>query len=323
MLKRCLALALLALSAPALVQPALAQPSQKSMSIIVPFAPGASADGIARIMAAELGTALGRQVIAENKAGAGGSLGLTLLSKAAPDGNTLAVGATGALVINPHLAESGGFDPLRELTPIAKLIEIPLVVVANKEKGPKTIRELIERSKATPGGISYGSTGVNSGQHLIMELLKKETGANLVHVPYRGSAPAVTDVLGGQIPVASLDLTSAYPHIKAGNLTVLGITSLKRTKIAPELPTIAENGLPGFNGTPGYIGLFAPAGTPAALVKHLSQTVAAILAKPDVQAKIALLAVEPAYEDDAAFAKFLASESARWGALIQSLPKAN
>ena len=258
----------------------------------MPFAPGASADGIARLMASELGAVLGRQAIVENKAGAGGSLGLVLLSKAPPDGSTLAVGATGALVINPHIAEGGNFDPLRELAPIAKLIEIPYVVVANKDKGPKTIKELIERSKAAPGGLSYGSTGVNSGQHLVMELLKKETGANLVHVPYRGSAPAVTDVLGGQVPVASLDLTSAYPHIKAGNLAVLGVASMKRAKIAPELPTIAENGLPGFNGTPGYIGLFAPAGTPGRADPADVAKVGAILAKPDVQAKVALLAVE-------------------------------
>ena len=155
--------------------------------------------------------------------------------------------------------------------PIAKLIDVPLVVVANPATGPKSIKEMIERSKASPGGLSYGSTGTNSGQHLTMELLKKATGANLVHVPYRGSAPAVTDARGRQIPVAVVDLTSAHPHIKAGTLLALGVPHIKRTEMAPDIPTIAEAGVPGFGRIGGFIGLFAPAGTPAAAVKKLSQ----------------------------------------------------
>jgi tripartite-type tricarboxylate transporter receptor subunit TctC len=306
----------------ALTGAALAQPSQKPIQIIVPFAPGASADGIARVIGNELGARMGRQVIIENKGGAGGSLGLQLLAKAPPDGATLAVGATGALVINPHVGDASGFDPLRDLAPIARLIDIPLVVVANKESGPKTIKDLIERSKASPNGISYGSTGINSSQHLVMELMKKETGANLVHVPYRGSAPAMTDVLSGQIPVASLDLTSAHSHIKAGSVIALGVTGQQRSKIAPEIPTIAENGLPGFNGTSGFIGLFAPAGTPEAAIRELSQQVGEIMAKPDVQPKVELLSVEPSYQDHVAFSGFLNAESAKWKDLLKSLPPA-
>ena len=214
---RSLTLALLLVSGSALAQTS----SQKSIQILVPFAPGASSDGISRIIANELGPRLNRQMVVENKPGAGGTLGLMTLAKAAPDGDTLGVGATGALVISPHLAGAPPFDPLRELTPIAKLIDVPLVIVANPAVGPKSIKEMIERSKTTPGGITYGSTGTNSGQHLTMELLKKATGANLVHVAYRGSAPAVTDLVGGQIPLAVVDLTSAHPHIKAGTLIAL------------------------------------------------------------------------------------------------------
>src|ERR1700752_3829426 len=195
MMLRILAFALLLVSGSA-----LAQTSQKSIQILVPFAPGASSDGISRIIANELGPRLNRQMVVENKPGAGGTLGLMTLAKAPPDGDTLGVGATGALVISPHLAGAPPFDPLRELVPIAKLIDVPLVIVANPTVGPKSIKEMIERSKATPGGITFGSTGTNSGQHLTMELLKKVTGANLVHVAYRGSAPAVTDLVGGQIP---------------------------------------------------------------------------------------------------------------------------
>jgi tripartite-type tricarboxylate transporter receptor subunit TctC len=300
-----------------------AQTAQKPVQIIVPFAPGASSDGIARTIASELGPRLGRQVVVENKPGAGGSLGLMVLAKATPDGDTLGVGATGALVITPHLPGAPPFDPLRELVPVARLIEVPLVIVANAGSGPKSIKEFIERSKTTPGGLSYGSTGTNSGQHLTMELLKKATGANLVHVPYRGSAPAVTDLVAGQIPVAVVDLTSAHPHIKAGTLLALGVPHFKRTAMAPEIPTVAEAGVPGFGRIGGFIGLLAPAGTPTATVKRLSREVGAILAAPEVQAKIRLLSVEPAYENDIAFARMLGEESARWKELLQTLPVAN
>ena len=301
----------------------LAQTAQKSMQIIVPFAPGASADGIARTIASELGPRLRRQVVVENKPGAGGSLGLTVLAKAPPDGDTLSVGATGALVITPNLPGAPPFDPLRELVPIARLIEVPLVIVANAASGPRSIKELIERSKATPGGLSYGSTGTNSGQHLTMELLKKATGANLVHVPYRGSAPAVTDLVAGQIPVAVVDLTSAHPHIKAGSLIALGVPHVRRTALAPDIPTIAEAGVAGFGRIGGFIGLFAPAGTPAAVVKRYSQEVASILSVPEIRDKVRLLSVEPAYEDDVTFARMLAEESAKWRELLQSMPIAN
>ena len=170
-----------------------AQLSQKPLQIIVPFAPGGSADGIGRILATELGTKLNRQVYVENKPGAGGSLGLIALAKSPPDGDTISIAATGALVINPHVPGSTGFDPIKELAPVAKLISIPLVVVANPKTGPKTVKEMIEKSKSTPGGLSFGSTGVNSSQHLAVEMFKKVTGANLVHVPYRGSGPAGSD----------------------------------------------------------------------------------------------------------------------------------
>jgi tripartite-type tricarboxylate transporter receptor subunit TctC len=312
--RRCLLFVLLVLPGPA-----LAQTSQRTIQIIVPFAPGASADGISRLIGAELGTRLNRQVVVENKSGAGGSLGLQLLAKAPPDGDTLAVGATGALVVSPHLPNPGTFDPLRDLAPIAKLIDIPIVVVANAGTGPKSIKDLIERSKAAPAGLNYASTGVNSGQHLAVELLKQRSGAKLTHVPYRGSAPAVTDVLGGQVPIASVDLTSAHAHIKSGKLLALGVTSARRAALAPEIPTIGES-VPGYARAPGFIGLFAPAGTPAALVRQLSKEVEQILAKPDVRAKVLLLSVEPAYADDAAFTKFLATESAEWKEALKSLP---
>jgi len=319
-LKHALPLAAMALLL--LPNAAFSQSSQKTMTIIVPFAPGGSADGIARIVATELGARLGRQVIVEGKPGAGGTVGIMALAKAPPDGDTLSVAATAALVINPHVPGAVAFDPLRELAPIAKLIDIPIVLVSNAKSGPHTIKEVIEKSKSKPDGLNFGTTGPTSGQRLAVELLKTMTGANLVHVPYRGSAPAVTAVLGEQIPLASVDLTSAYPQIQGGMLTGLGVTSARRAKTAPEIPAIAES-VPGFDGSNGYIGLFAPAGTPAARIKDLSRMVADILAKPDVQEKIALLSVEPAYLDDAAYGAMLAGESAKWRDVLKSLPLQN
>ncbi len=202
---------------------------------------------------------------------------------------------------------------------MAKLIEVGVVVVANPKTGPKSILDLIERSKASPQGLSYGSTGVHTGQHLSMEMLKAATGANLVHIPYRGSAPAIVDLVGGQIPLAAVDITSAYPHIVGGRAIALGMAETFRSKAAPEIPTIAESGVPGFGRAGGFIGLFAPRGTPEAVVKRISAEVREILATPAVQANAKTLTVSTTYEDDATFATFLATESARWKRTLQSL----
>lgn len=311
---RVLLLAILALPGSA-----FAQTSQKTIRIIVPFAPGASADGIARAISIDLGKRLNRTVVVENMTGAGGSQGLVTLTKSPPDGDTLGVGATGALLINPHITGSNAPDLLRELAPVAKLIEVGIVVVANPKTGPKSINDMLARAKASPEGLSYGSTGVNTAQHLSMEMLKAATGANLVHIPYRGSAPAIVDLVAGQIPVASVDITSAYPHIVSGRAIALGMAEARRSRAAPEIPTIGETGVLGFGRAGGFIGLFAPAGTPAPLVKRISDEVRAILASPAIEPNLKALTVSAAYEDEAAFAAFLATETARWKQTLQSL----
>ena len=311
---RVLLLAILLLPASA-----LAQTSQKTIRIIVPFAPGASADGIARAISIDLGKRTGKTVVVENMTGAGGSQGLVTLAKSPPDGDTLGVGASGALLINPHIAGSNAPDLLRELMPVAKLIEVGIVVVANPKTGPKSITDMLARAKASPQGLSYGSTGTNTGQHLSMEMLKAATGANLVHIPYRGSAPAIVDLVAGQIPVASVDITSAYPHIVAGRAIALGMAEAKRSRAAPEIPTIGESGVVGFGRAGGFIGLFAPAGTPAPVVKRLSDEVRQILASPAIAANLRALTVSAAYEDEATFAQFLATETERWKQTLRSL----
>jgi tripartite-type tricarboxylate transporter receptor subunit TctC len=312
---------LVLLSALLLLPAAAFAQSQKPMRIIVPFAPGASADGIARAIAAGLGERMGKSVVVENMVGAGGALGLMAVAKSPPDGDTLGVGATGALLINPNLPNSTAPDLLRDLAPVAKLIEVGVIVVAHPTKGPKSIKDLIAQSKARPEGLSYGSTGVRTGQHITMELLKKATGANLTHIPYRGSAPAVVDLIAGQIPVAAVDITSAYPHVVAGRLRALGMGEVKRSAAAPEIPTIAEGGVPGFGRAGGFIGLFAPAGTPPAMVRKISADVGDILKTPAVQTNVKTLTATVSYEDDATFARFLAGETERWKVVLKDLFK--
>jgi tripartite-type tricarboxylate transporter receptor subunit TctC len=304
-----------------LLAPALAYgqgfPS-RAITIIVPFAPGASSDGIGRLVGDKLGEAFGRPSVIENRPGGAGTTGLIALARSAPDGHTLGIGAPGALLINPHVADAGAsFNPLRELAPIAKLIDIPLVLVAHPRAGFRTLNELIAQSKEKAGGITFGSTGVNSAQHLSVELLKKATGANLVHVPYRGSAPAMTDLLGGQIPMASVDLTSADPHIKAGTIIPLAVTSPKRVELAPDIPTIAETVVPNFEVT-AFLGLFGPAGVPQAIVDQVAGRIEAVRADAAYLARIRTLACAEGFLGPREFAPFLERESAKMRGLVQS-----
>jgi tripartite-type tricarboxylate transporter receptor subunit TctC len=293
--------------------------ASRNITIIAPFAPSASADGLARLVGEKLSEAFGRPSIIENRPGGGGTTGLIAVARSAPDGHTLGIGAPGALVINPHVSElSANFNPLRELAPIAKLVDIPLVLVAHPGAGFRTLNEMIVQSKAKQGGLTFGSTGVNSAQHLSIELLKKATGANLSHVPYRGSAPVMTDLLGGQIPMASVDLTSADPHIKSGSVIPLAITAPKRVDLAPEIPTIAETAVPNFELT-AWLGLFGPAGLPRDIVEQVSGRLHDARSDSAFLARIRTLACVEAYLGPQDFAAFLERESAKMRAVVQGV----
>jgi hypothetical protein len=298
---------------------ASAQNFQKPIRIIVPFAPGASADGIARAIANDLAARRGKPVVVENIVGAGGSLGLAAVAKSPPDGDTLGIGASGALLINPNLPNSTAPDLLRELAPVAKLIEVGIVVVANSSIGPASIRDMIERAKAMPQGLTYGSTGVNTGQHLTMELLKQATGANLVHVPYRGSAPAVVDLIGGQIPVAVVDITSAYPHIVAGRLRALGMPGGKAVCRRARDPHHCRSGRPRFRAGSRLAWAVCSRGNPGArnqgaFARHRRDSGAAAgrhqCQSPDRDCGL---------RRRRDFAKFLDTESAQWKLALKSL----
>lgn len=291
----------------------------RNVTVIAPFAPGASADGIARIVADGLAPRFGRPVIVENRPGAGGSTGLIALARSEPDGYTLGVGATGALVINPHVpSAAAAFAPLRELAPIAKLIDIPIVLVASPSSGLRTVADVIRVSRERPGGLSYGTTGVNSAQHLSIELLRRATGATLVHVPYRGSAPAVTDVLGGQVPLASLDLTAADPHLRSGGLVGVAVTSRARVSFFPDIPTLGEAAVPGLE-LAAWIGLFGPARLPTGIEDRIASDVSAALADETLRQRVRQLACVPDYMPPAEFRAFLEKTSAGMEDLIRSL----
>lgn len=292
----------------------------KPLTLIVPFAPGASADGIARIVGRELSQVLGQPVVVENKPGAGGATGLMTVAKSVADGYTLGLGATGAIAVNPHLPDAPPLNPRQDLLPLGKLADIPLVFVTSSTSGYGNLQAFINASRKTPGGLSYANAGHYTAQHLSGELLASMANIPMVAVAYRGSGPAVTDLLGGIVPAAMVDLTSAYPHIKAGKLVALGVTSPVRSKVAPELPTVAEEGVNGY-AAPAWMGLFLPAKTQADVRARLSAAMQKVMANPTVQSQIQALAAEPAYLDSAAFSTFIATESAKWATVIARIPK--
>lgn len=315
LIRHVLSLALLA-SAPAL---ALAQAfPQKGLTLIAPFAPGASADGIARILARELTQSLGQPVVVENRPGAGGATGLIAVAKASPDGYTLGMGATGALTIGPHLPDAPPLNPQTQLQPLAKVADIPLVLVAGPASGLGSLQTLLSRARTAD--VPLANSGQYTAHHLSGELLAALTRTRLVAVPYRGSAPAVTDVLGGQVQAAIVDLTAAMPHIRAGTVKALAVTSARRTRLANDIPTMAEAGVPDYDA-PAWMGLFLPRGVPPAVIDRLSREVQVILAKPEVQNQILALAAEPSALPPEGFAAFIDQESARWAKVIASLPK--
>jgi tripartite-type tricarboxylate transporter receptor subunit TctC len=307
---------LFGLCATSIIGQAYSQPyPSKPVTLIVPFAPGASADGIARLVGRELALALGQPVVIDNKAGAGGALGLITVAKSPADGHTIGLGATGAIAINPHLPDAPPLKPQTDLVALAKLADIPLVFVTSASSGYGNLNALLKDSKKRSTGISYANSGQYTSQHLAGELLASLAGSNLTPVAYRGSGPAVIDLLGGNVPAAMVDLTSAYPHIKSGKLVPLGITSPERSKVAPEIPTIAEEGVAGYAAL-AWMGLFLPAKTPVEIQKRLSAAIEKIMRMPAVQAQITALSAEPAYLDGRAFGSFIAGESKKWANVI-------
>ena len=292
-----------------------AQYPAKPIRLIVTYPPGGGADTMARIIAPKLAERLGQQVVVENKAGASGQIGADLVAKSAADGYTILLDAT-AYSVNPSLYPKLPYDPQKDFAPITILVRVPNILVVTPGFAPKSVQELIALAKAKPGQLSYASSGNGSAQHLAAELFKVGAGVDIVHIPYKGGAPAIADVMGGQVPMFFGNMSSALPHAKSGRVRALAVTGSKRSAIVPELPTIAESGVPGYE-VYEWNGVFAPAGTPAAVINRLQSEIARIVHLPDVSEKLAALGAEAVANTPQEAAVFVKAEIAKWAAVVK------
>jgi tripartite-type tricarboxylate transporter receptor subunit TctC len=299
-------------------QPAEAQKAypDKPVRIVVPFAAGGGVDILTRIMGQYLTERLGQQVIVDNRPGAGGNLGTDGVAKSPPDGYTLVMGTTGTHTINPGLYPKLPYDAVKDFRPITLTASVPNLLVVNPELPVKSARELIELAKASPGKLNFGSFGNGTSNHLSGELLKSVAQIDVVHVPYKNAPQAVIDLMTGQISFAFINMPLALPHVQGGKLRALAVTGAKRSTAAPEFPTMAEAGVPGFVVESWY-GLLAPAGTPDAIIERLHRDVVAVLAKPEVQSAFAQQGAEPMTSTPAEFATLIAEGKKQWAEIIR------
>jgi tripartite-type tricarboxylate transporter receptor subunit TctC len=288
----------------------------KPITIIVPFSAGGTTDILARVVGLHVGQTLGQPVIVDNRAGAGGNIGTQAVARAPADGYTLLMGTVGTHAINQDLYKKLPFDPIKDFAPLSRVAMVPNLLVANPTQPYKNVKELIAYAKANPGKVNFASSGSGTSIHLSGELFKQMTQIDMQHVPYKGSAPAVADLIGGQTAIMFDNMPSVMPHVKAGKLRALAVTTAKRSPALPDVPTIAESGVPGYD-TSSWFGLLAPVGTPADVVAKLNAAIAKALADPDVKTKLAEQGAEPHPEKPEQFAAFIASETAKWGKVVK------
>jgi len=293
-----------------------AQATDKAVHLVVGFPPGQSVDIVGRMLADRLGPALGRTVIVDNKPGQGGSLALGQVAKSAPDGNTLTLAALAALVANPHLYKNVQYDTLRDFVPIGLVYDAPLVLVVNPAVPANTVAELVAHAKANPDKLSHSSSGNGTVSHLGMVSFKQRTGIRMLHVPYPGSAKALTDVIAGNVQVAMETVASTLPHIKSGRLRLLAVCSAKRLSVLPDTPTVAELGYEGFEAV-AWIGMLAPAGTPADLVQKVNREINGLVGSEQFAARMLAIGAQPRNSTPEGFAAYLRTEYAKWGELVK------
>ncbi len=316
---------LLASGSALLVPAARAQPAwpTRPVRIVVPFAPAGTTDILARALAPELGKAFGQTFIIDNKPGAGGNLGADAVAKSPPDGYNLLMGTVGTHAINASLYPKMSFDPVRDFAPIVLVAGVPNVLVMNPAKadasGIRNVADLVRHAKANPGKLNMASSGNGTSIHLTGELFKSETGTYMVHFPYRGSGPALLDLIGGTMDLMFDNLPSALPHIKSGRLKALAVTSLQRSAALPELPTIAETGgvLKGFDAS-SWFGLFAPAGTSMEIVSRIQQETAKSFQSPVFKERLLSQGAIPGGQPPAEFVKFIAAETRKWAQVVKT-----
>ncbi|NYT25680.1 tripartite tricarboxylate transporter substrate binding protein [Alcaligenaceae bacterium] len=289
----------------------------KPVSIIVPFSAGGTTDILARILGQYLGDKFGESVVVENRDGAGGNIGMQAAARAKADGYTLFMGTVGTHAINAHLYGSLKVDPIKDFVPLTRVAMVPNLLVVNPERPYRTVQEIIEYAKANPGAIAFASSGNGSSIHLSGELFKQMTGVDMLHVPYRGSAPAVTDLLGGQVDIMFDNMPSAIQHVRSGTLVPIAVTPAERSPELPEIPTVAEAGVPGYEAT-SWFGMFAPAGTPDEIVKLLNEAIVEGLRDPGVIEKFKAQGAVVHSETPESFAEFIAAENEKWSAVVKA-----
>ncbi|MFO1079621.1 MAG: tripartite tricarboxylate transporter substrate binding protein [Reyranellaceae bacterium] len=291
-------------------------PSGKPLQIVVGFPPGQSVDIVARMLAERFTEILKRPVIVNNRPGQGGSIALGMVAKAAPDGDTITLAALAALVANPHLYSKVAYDTLKDFAPIGLVYDAPLVLVANAAQPFGTVAELIAYAKAHPGKLTHPSSGNGTISHLGMVDFKRLAGIEIEHVPYQGSAPAMLDLIEGRVQVGMDTVAAVLPYLKSGKLKALAACSAKRLAVLPDVPTIGEQGFPGFEAV-AWIGLLAPAGTPPAFVREVNRAIGEALKSPDFAARLDSVGGLPRPDSPEQFAAYLKSEYAKWGELVR------
>jgi len=288
----------------------------KPIRYVVPFAAGGSTDILGRTIAEKLSVALGQPVVVENKPGAGGGVGAAEVAKAPADGYTIMGGTISTHAINASLYSSLPYDPVKDFVAITLIARVPNMLVVNNDIPARNVAELIKLMKANPGKWNFASAGNGTSQHLSGELFKGMAGVEMQHIPYKGSPPALTDVMGGQVSMTFDNITTAWPLAKGGKLKALAVTTSKRSPVAPDVPTLAESGLPGYE-VGSWQGVFAPAGTPPEIVKRLNTEIVKIINMPDVQKKMIELGAEPVGDSSEAFGAFVKTEVVKWGDVVK------
>jgi tripartite-type tricarboxylate transporter receptor subunit TctC len=290
----------------------------RTISMMVGFQPGGGTDTAARIVAKKLAETLGQSVVVENRPGAGGNIAHELLSKATPDGHSILLGSVGSLAVAPHIVSKLGYDPLRDFAPITMAVAFPNVLVVNATVPVQTLADFVKLANSKPGAINYGSSGIGGAGHLAGELFRMMAKVSIVHVPYKGGAPAMTDVLGGQIPAIFATPVTAGPHIKSGKLRALATTGMRRSPAMPDVPTVAESGYPGFEATNWY-GYIAPGRTPKDVVERLNRELVAVLSNAEIREQLFSHGMEAAPGTSEAFARYIEREHATWGRVVKEV----
>jgi tripartite-type tricarboxylate transporter receptor subunit TctC len=289
----------------------------RPIKLVVPFPAGGPTDGMARIISDRLGAVLGQSIVVENRGGgAGGSIGAKFVAAADPDGYTILLTPGGSLTTGPAVHKSIGYDPAKAFTPVGLIIETPLIVSVHSDLPVKSMAELVAYAKANPGKVSWGSQGFGVAPHLLLELFKLETGVNIVHVPYRGTAPMLAAIVAGEVQVVADPMTTSLPHIQSGRLRAIAVAGAERTPRLPDVPTTKEAGYPKLD-SPFWLGVVAPAGTPPAIIDKLNTAFRESMAPPETRARLATLGAEIKIGTPQAFGDMLAKELALWTGVVK------